>query len=276
MRRSTRTRVARLWMGAWGLLPAALLASCNDTPAEPGGPVALVEVTPSFAAPEVGEGVQLRVNARDDVGRSVSGPQVAWTSSNEAVATVTEGGLVVGVSPGTSIVTATVGSFSGAATITVARCSIVHAGAIAVGETVDGYLAITDCQLGDLTYADGYLIQLTQTTNVQVDLRAASFDTFLVLLEMLPDGSLVLVALNDDVDPDDPASPDDTIDTNSQIVFTLEAGVPYFILANSFAPDITGDYQLTVTEASSLAWRGPVVGKPGKAPLSTLLRTLRR
>ena len=275
MRRSTRTRVARLWMGTWGLLPAALLAGCNDTPAEPGGPVAVVEVTPAFAAPEVGEGVQLRVNAKDDVGRSVSAPQVVWTSSNEAVASVTAGGLVVGVSPGTSIVTATVGSFTGAATITVARCSIVHAGAIAVGETVDGYLATTDCQLSDLTYADGYLIQLPEATNVQVDLRAA-FDTYLVLLEMLPDGNLALVALNDDVDPDDPAVPDDTFDTNSQIVFTLEAGVPYFILANSFAPDITGDYQLTVTEASSLAQRGPVVNKPGKAPLSTLLRTLRR
>jgi hypothetical protein len=93
---------------------------------------------------------------------------------------------------------------------------------------------------------------------------------------MLPDGNLALVAINDDVDPDDPSIPDDTFDTNSQLVFTLESGVPYFILANSFAPDITGDYHLTVVEASSLAQRSPIVSKPGKAPLSTLLRALRR
>ena len=275
MRRSTRTRAARLWMGTWALLPAAVLSSCNETPAEPGGPIALVEVTPTFAAPEVGEGVQLRVNAKDDRGRSVSAPQVVWTSSNETVASVTAGGLVMGISPGTSIVTATVGAFSGAAAITVARCSIVHAGAIGVGQTVDGYLGTTDCLLSDLTYADGYLIQMAQATNVQIDLKA-SFDTYLVLLQMQPDGNLTLVSVNDDVDPDDPSIPDDTFDTNSQIVFTLEAEVPYFILANSFLPDITGDYHLTVTEASSLSSRGPVVNKPGKAPLSTLLGAVRR
>jgi hypothetical protein len=258
------------------LLPAAVLMSCDDTPAEPGGPVAAVEVTPSFAAPEIGESIQLRANATDDQGRAASAQQAVWTSSNQAVAAVSENGLVMGVSPGTAIVTATVGAFSGSAVVIVARCSIAHAATIGVGETVDGILATTDCQLSDLTYADGYLIQLDSATNVQIDLRA-SFDTYLVLLEMLPDGNLVLVSLNDDVDPDDPSNPDDTVDTNSQILFTLEAGKPYFILANSFASGVTGDYELTVTEVASLAaQRGEVVAKLGKAPAATLLSRLRR
>jgi len=258
------------------LLPAALLVNCSDTPAEPGGPVAIVEVTPTFAAPEIGESVQLRADAKDDQGRTALAEQVVWTSSNLAVAAVSERGLVMGVSPGTAIVTATIGAFSGSAIITVARCSIVHAGSIDVGQTVDGYLATTDCQLSDLTYADGYLIQLDSATNVQIDLRA-SFDTYLVLLQMLPDGSLQLVSLNDDVDPDDPSDPSDTFDTNSQLLFTLEAGIPYFILANSFASNITGDYQLTVTEVASLATRrGESFTKPGKAPAATLLSRVRR
>jgi hypothetical protein len=273
MRGSSRAWV-RLWVGTCGLLPAAL-TSCNDTPSEPGGPVALVEVTPAFAAPEIGESVQLRAEAKDDRGRRASSEPVVWASSNEAVAAVSQRGLVTGVSPGTAIITATVGEFSGAAAITVARCSIVHAGAISVGDTVAGSLDPTDCLLGDLTYADGYLIQLSEATTVQVDLRA-SFDTYLVLLQLLPDGNLVLVTLNDDLDPDDPTDPDDTIDTNSQVVYTLEAGIPYFILANSFAPDITGNYQLTVTEVSALEGRYATHIKPGKAPASTLLRTLRR
>ena len=257
------------------LVPVALLTNCNDSPAEPGGPVALVEVTPAFAAPEIGEQVQLRAAAKDDQGRSAAAQQVVWTSSNQAVAAVSQNGLVMGVSPGTAIVTATIGAFSGSATITVARCSIVHAAEIAVGETIDGYLATTDCQLGDLTYADGYLIQLDQATNVQIDL-SASFDTYLVLLQMLSDGSLELVSVNDDLDPDDPADPADPFDTNSQILFTLEAGVPYFILANSFEPNITGDYHLTVTEAASLGRRVESLGKPGKVSPSTFLSRLRR
>ena len=258
------------------LLPAAVLMSCDDTPAEPGGPVALVEVTPSFAAPEIGESIQLRSNAKDDQGRAAAAQQAVWTSSNQAVAAVSQNGLVMGVSPGTAIVTATVGAFSGSAIITVARCSIVHASTIAVGETVDGLLATTDCQLSDLTYADGYLIQLDSATNVQIDLRA-SFDTYLILLKLLPDGALELMSLNDDIDPDDPSNPGDTFDTNSQILFTLEAGIPYFILANSFASGITGDYQLSVTEVTSLAaGRGEVFAKAGKAPAATLLSRLRR
>lgn len=271
MRRSTRARIARLWI----VLPIAVLTSCSDTPAEPGGPVAVVEVTPPFAAPEIGESIQLRADAKDDQGRRAAAQQITWTSSNDAVAAVSEGGLVMGVSPGTAIVTATVGAFTGSATITVARCSIVHAGTIGIGETVDGYLATTDCQLGDLTYADGYLIQLDEATNVQIDLEA-SFDTYLILLEMMPDGSLFLVSLNDDVDPDDPADPSDTFNTNSQVLFTLEAGIPYFILANSFEPNITGDYHLSVASAASLARKSPVLEKRGKAPISTLLSRLRR
>jgi hypothetical protein len=265
--------VAHRWLTVW--IPLMLVAGCEESPAEPGGPLALVEVTPAFAGPEVGEAVQLRATAKDDLGQALSGQQVSWTSSDEAVASVTSGGLVTGIAAGNAIVTATIGAFTGSATITVEPCSIVHARQITVGETAGGDLAETDCQLSDLTFVDGYLIQLQQTANIQVDLRA-TFDTYLVLLELLPSGELLLLSVNDDVDPDDPASPDDPVDTNSQIVYTMAAGTPYFILANSFSPNITGDYQLTVTEVASLALKSSATSKPGKAPIEMWLRGLRK
>ena len=88
MRMSTHATVARLWMTAWLLLPVMLLAGCEETPAEPGGPLALVEVSPAFAGPEIGETIQLRADAIDDRGRALSGQQVTWTTSDEVVASV--------------------------------------------------------------------------------------------------------------------------------------------------------------------------------------------
>jgi uncharacterized protein YjdB len=94
------------------------------------GPVALVEVTP--------QNLQLRENAfrqftaitRDASGAVVTGRPVTWSSSNEAVATVSTSGLsngtalVSGVSAGTAIITATSEGKSGSATVTVLRAQV--------------------------------------------------------------------------------------------------------------------------------------------------------
>ncbi len=72
--------------------------------------------------------------------------------------------------------------------------------------------------------------------------------------------------MNDDVDQ---------TTTNSRISFTLQPGVAYFILANSFDPGVTGAYQLTVAQGSMVAGRVAGVLKPGKAPASVLLRAIR-
>jgi hypothetical protein len=183
---------------------------------------------------------------------------------------------VTGIGDGVTTVTASADGKSAAATIRVfGPCSTALAPAIAVGQTINGSLATTDCKLTDDTYADGYAIQVAAATNVQFDMTA-SFDTYLVLLELLPDGSLVQRTFNDDVDPDDPADPNDTFDTNSRIVFTLQAGAQYFILANSFDPNVTGNYQLKVTAATGGFIAGQVgYSKPGKAPISVLLKAIR-
>jgi len=56
---------------------------------------------------------------RDASGAVITGAQVTWSSSNILVATVNASGVVTGLLPGTARITATSGSVSGVATITV-------------------------------------------------------------------------------------------------------------------------------------------------------------
>jgi len=60
----------------------------------------------------VGESLVLRVLARDAWGREIQGDTVAWTSADSSVATVDESGLVVGLVPGSTRITATSGRVS--------------------------------------------------------------------------------------------------------------------------------------------------------------------
>jgi uncharacterized protein YjdB len=94
------------------------------------GPVASVEVTP--------QNLQLRENAwrqftattRDASGAVVTGRPVTWSSSNEAVASVSTSGLsngtamVTGMSAGTATITATSEGKSGSTTVTVLRAQV--------------------------------------------------------------------------------------------------------------------------------------------------------
>ena len=227
-------------------------------------PIASITVAPTNDTLLVGENVQLTATARDAANNIVSRP-VTWTSSNPSIASVSSSGLVTGVADGTASITASADGRSASAQIRVlSRCSTALTSTIAVGQTVNGSLAATDCKLPDNTYADGYGITVTTATNVQIDM-SATWDTFLVLFELLPTGELVDRAFNDDID---------NTTTNSRIVFTLQPNAQYFILANSFDENVLGDYQLKVAAVSFVAGRS-IVGKPGKAPISSLLKALK-
>ncbi|HEX8211290.1 MAG TPA: Ig-like domain-containing protein [Longimicrobium sp.] len=82
-------------------------------------PVATVALEPGSATIQVGAAVQFRVVARDAAGNVLVGRSATLISSNAAVATVDESGMVRGVSVGTSILTATSEGKSTTATITV-------------------------------------------------------------------------------------------------------------------------------------------------------------
>jgi hypothetical protein len=265
-----------------GLVTAAALGSATITGSAGGRtgsaaitvipePIASIVLDPTLDTLLIGQTVQLSATMRNAAGNVVTDRNIAWSTVSPNVATVSSSGLVTATGEGVATVTATADGRTAAATIRVfGPCSIALAPVITVGQTIDGTLSTTDCQLDDDTYADGYSMVVSAATAVQIDMTA-SYDTYLFLLELLPSGNLVQRAENDDVDPDDPNDPNDPVDTNSRIVFNLVAGSQYFILANSFDPDVTGDYQLKVTAvAGAVSARQAGYTKPGKAPWSKI------
>jgi len=82
-------------------------------------PVASVAVSPDSRALIVGETAQLSAVLRGAQGNDLAGRAVTWTSSADAVATVSETGLVTAVAPGSATITATSEGKSGTASITV-------------------------------------------------------------------------------------------------------------------------------------------------------------
>src|SRR5205814_906461 len=87
-------------------------------------PVASVDVTPPSASVQAGQTVQLTATPRDAGGNPLSGRTVTWSSSNTAVATVSNSGLVSGVTPGSATITATSEGKSGASSITVTNVPV--------------------------------------------------------------------------------------------------------------------------------------------------------
>ena len=84
--------------------------------------VASVEVSPSIADLTAwGEAVQLTVEARDEESTVLAGFAVTWTTSDNSVATVDAAGAVTSVGNGTATITASAGSVSGTAVVTVSQ-----------------------------------------------------------------------------------------------------------------------------------------------------------
>ena len=87
-------------------------------------PVASVEVTPASAGVQVGGTVQLSATAKDAGGNTLSGRTVTWSSSSDAIATVSSTGLVTGRAAGSATITATSEGQSGTATVTVTNQAV--------------------------------------------------------------------------------------------------------------------------------------------------------
>ena len=108
---------------------ALVFAACSETASPPApddlapslakggqpGKVRSVSVTPTTAIVDVGDTVRLIASANP----ASSTTTFAWSSSNNAVATVSSTGLVTGVSAGTASITAAAGGKSASSTISV-------------------------------------------------------------------------------------------------------------------------------------------------------------
>lgn len=85
--------------------------------------VASLTLSPTTASVAVGVVQQFIATPRDPLGQTIQGVPLVWTSFDQAVATVSQSGGARGVSPGAATITATHGSLSAAATLTVTPVS---------------------------------------------------------------------------------------------------------------------------------------------------------
>jgi hypothetical protein len=156
------------------LLAAAptLLACADSTKAPPA--VATVSVSTPAEALTVGQTVTLSASTFDAQGNPLTGRSIEWQSSSEAVAQVTTGGAVTGVSPGPVTITARSEGRSGVVNLSVLRVPVASVQIAAQGPT--SLLPGQSLQLSARTFAaDG--VELTGR-----DIAWSSSDTMRVRL----------------------------------------------------------------------------------------------
>lgn len=113
-------RIPSVWTIALGAL-ISVSAACEDDPTGPDFLVGTVDVSTDAETIEVGSTAQLEVEVRDASGVLIDPDDVdiAFTSSSQTVATVSETGLVTPVGPGSTTITVTVGTVTDTITINV-------------------------------------------------------------------------------------------------------------------------------------------------------------
>jgi hypothetical protein len=107
-----------------GLISLALSVACTGFFVNP--TLTTLTVNPQTPSVQVGSSVQMTATGTYDDGsvKTLTG-NVFWTSSNTAIATVNAGGKVVGVSAGTSSISASSANVSGSTSVTVLVAGLV-------------------------------------------------------------------------------------------------------------------------------------------------------
>lgn len=81
----------------------AVAAGCSDSSGPAPGRIATLTISPPSPAVAVGRSIQLFATIRDATGALVSDTPVSWSTSNPAVAIVSQEGLVTGLAAGTTV-----------------------------------------------------------------------------------------------------------------------------------------------------------------------------
>lgn len=126
-------RRLQLWRGVSALTVPALILACDSTDPLVATTINVSPATGAFVA--LGETLQLSASVLDQDGQPLADAPVTWGSSDNAVATVNASGLVTAAGNGSARVTASSGSASGSATVTVAQ-EIVGMGVTPAAQTL--------------------------------------------------------------------------------------------------------------------------------------------
>jgi hypothetical protein len=226
MRGIQSVRVSRVLV-----LAALALWACDSTDPVLVGSVSISPVNTTLA---VGGSVQLVATVVSTTGSVMSGHPVMWSSSPTSVTSVTPGGLVTAVAPGTSSIRATAEGKSATVAFTVMAGPCVAAmttGSIALGQSAAGSLDPTDCRLG-YQRAEGWNFQLGSATEFRIIMTSSGFPPELVLTDRQL--NVVLWGGSDG--------------QRAQLVGELPAG-QYIVWATSWADEPAGSYQLSASEA---------------------------
>lgn len=105
-------------------LVLAALACGGDGVSEPSNGVAVVELTPAQQQLTVGGGFTITATVRDGRGNALTNAPIQWSSTDEAVATVSQSGVVHAVAEGMASVRAASGGKTGSVAITVVRVPV--------------------------------------------------------------------------------------------------------------------------------------------------------
>jgi uncharacterized protein YjdB len=211
-------------------------------------PVSSVRITPTtLSLRPGGTPTQLNAEALNATGGVLPGRTFEWSSGTPAVATVSTTGLVTPVAVGTSIITARIGAVSATATVSVSADACSTSDVIAFGQVVSSTLTPADCRLSDSTAIKRYRLTVTAPTRVDIVMTSAAVDAYL----FLTDSALTVLDQDDDGEGG----------TNAKITRLLQPG-RYEILANTFAPNTFGAFQLTVRAASGACATGRTTAVP--------------
>ena len=168
-----------LVIAAIGLCAALWTYACGDGTTDPPPPdpprATTVTVTPATTElTALGETVRFTAPVLDQNGQAMAGAPVAWSSSDASVATVDASGLATTAGDGTATITATSGSASGTAVVTVMQA----VSAVAVSPAADTLVALGDTVrlTAVASDANGHAVAGAEFTWATSDTSIASVD----------------------------------------------------------------------------------------------------
>jgi len=127
-------------------------------------PVATVAIIPGSLALPLFETGTLNAEVRDQSGNVLTGRQIAWSSSNIGVATVSASGAVTGVAVGTATITATSEGKSGGAIVSVTPAPIRDCATI---NRPGSYVVTGDIGAGERS--GSFCLNVNNTADVSID-----------------------------------------------------------------------------------------------------------